>query len=291
MLARWSSALANSNGARHGPRPQDWRRRQPVELHALARCGSRRRSERACASACSRAERRCWCAPPPGWTKEEVLALKLALEKFGIGRWVQIVDSGVLPGKLIQQLNGQTQRLLGQQSLAGATVLACTHARLRVLCARARRGSRPPCALPAPPRYGHSVHGLARGRGRRAQRQRGQAGARCRAQKRPHYQRGRCARALRAHAPAAVRRPTDLSACGRACAGTMEKAKMELIRRDNEEKCVRVCACLCRTARARRTSARGCGVRVMSADTNAPRHPPGMGSARSTSTRLCCQRP
>lgn len=57
--------------------------------------------------------------PSPGWTKEEVLALKLALEKFGIGRWVQIVDSGVLPGKLIQQLNGQTQRLLGQQSIAG----------------------------------------------------------------------------------------------------------------------------------------------------------------------------
>ena len=55
-----------------------------------------------------------------GWTKEEVLALKVALEKFGIGRWVQIVDSGVLPGKLIQQLNGQTQRLLGQQSIAGA---------------------------------------------------------------------------------------------------------------------------------------------------------------------------
>lgn len=55
-----------------------------------------------------------------GWSKEEVVALKLALGKFGIGRWVQIVDSGVLPGKLIQQLNGQTQRLLGQQSLAGA---------------------------------------------------------------------------------------------------------------------------------------------------------------------------
>jgi len=48
------------------------------------------------------------------------VALKLALGKFGVGRWVQIVDSGVLPGKLIQQLNGQTQRLLGQQSLAGA---------------------------------------------------------------------------------------------------------------------------------------------------------------------------
>ena len=32
---------------------------------------------------------------------------------------MQIIDSGLLPGKLIQQLNGQTQRLLGQQSLAG----------------------------------------------------------------------------------------------------------------------------------------------------------------------------
>lgn len=61
--------------------------------------------------------------PSPGWTKEEVFALKLALEKFGIGKWVQISQSGVLPGKLIQQLNGQTQRLLGQQSLAGACCL------------------------------------------------------------------------------------------------------------------------------------------------------------------------
>ena len=39
--------------------------------------------------------------------------------KYGVGRWVQILDTGLLPGKLIQQLNGQTQRLLGQQSLAG----------------------------------------------------------------------------------------------------------------------------------------------------------------------------
>lgn len=45
--------------------------------------------------------------------------LKLCLQKYGIGRWVQILDTGLLPGKLIQQLNGQTQRLLGQQSLAG----------------------------------------------------------------------------------------------------------------------------------------------------------------------------
>jgi hypothetical protein len=34
---------------------------------------------------------------------------------------VQIVESGILPGKQIQQLNGQTQRLLGQQSLAEYT--------------------------------------------------------------------------------------------------------------------------------------------------------------------------
>lgn len=56
--------------------------------------------------------------PSPGWTKEECLALRQCLKKFGVGKWVQIVDSGVLPGKQIQQLNGQTQRLLGKQSLA-----------------------------------------------------------------------------------------------------------------------------------------------------------------------------
>ena len=46
--------------------------------------------------------------------------------KYGVGRWVQILDTGLLPGKLIQQLNGQTQRLIGQQSLAGmASCLMC----------------------------------------------------------------------------------------------------------------------------------------------------------------------
>ena len=39
--------------------------------------------------------------------------------KYGVGKWVQILETGLLPGKLIQQLNGQAQRLLGQQSLAG----------------------------------------------------------------------------------------------------------------------------------------------------------------------------
>lgn len=57
--------------------------------------------------------------PSPGWTKEEAAILKLCLMKYGVGRWVQILETGLLPGKLIQQLNGQTQRLLGQQSLAG----------------------------------------------------------------------------------------------------------------------------------------------------------------------------
>ncbi len=61
--------------------------------------------------------------PSPGWTKEEAALLKLCLMKFGVGKWVQILDTGLLPGKLIQQLNGQTQRLLGQQSLAAYTGL------------------------------------------------------------------------------------------------------------------------------------------------------------------------
>jgi hypothetical protein len=39
--------------------------------------------------------------------------------KFGIGQWVQIQATGLLSGKLIQQLCGATQRLCGQQSLAG----------------------------------------------------------------------------------------------------------------------------------------------------------------------------
>lgn len=45
--------------------------------------------------------------------------LKLCLMKYGVGHWQLIHSTGLLPGKLIGQLNGQTQRLLGQQSLAG----------------------------------------------------------------------------------------------------------------------------------------------------------------------------
>lgn len=59
--------------------------------------------------------------PAPGWSREEVQILRLCLMKHGVGQWMQILSTGLLPGKLIQQLNGQTQRLLGQQSLAGKT--------------------------------------------------------------------------------------------------------------------------------------------------------------------------
>lgn len=83
--------------------------------------------------------------PSPGWTKEEAQILKLCLMKHGVGRWVQILDSGLLPGKLIQQLNGQTQRLLGQQSLAGMPWHACDKRllfRVAVTCIE-----RPYCSL------------------------------------------------------------------------------------------------------------------------------------------------
>lgn len=43
---------------------------------------------------------------------------------------MQILETGLLPGKMIQQLNGQTQRLLGQQSLAGVRLFA--RPRLRI---------------------------------------------------------------------------------------------------------------------------------------------------------------
>ncbi len=54
----------------------------------------------------------------PGWTNEEVDVLKIALMKYGIGKWKRIKRTNCLPGKTIAQMNLQTQRLLGQQSLA-----------------------------------------------------------------------------------------------------------------------------------------------------------------------------
>lgn len=54
----------------------------------------------------------------PGWSTEEVKVLKAAIMRFGIGRWRKILSCGCLPGKTSSQLSSQTQRLLGQQSLA-----------------------------------------------------------------------------------------------------------------------------------------------------------------------------
>jgi hypothetical protein len=53
----------------------------------------------------------------PGWSRAEVEVLKLALQKFGIGKWSRIIKSKCLPGKSIGQIYLQTQRIMGQQSL------------------------------------------------------------------------------------------------------------------------------------------------------------------------------
>lgn len=70
-------------------------------------------------------------SPSPGWTKTEVAILRLCLMVHGVGRWREIEATGLLPGKLYQQLNGQTQRLLGQQSLAAYTGLKVDIDRIR----------------------------------------------------------------------------------------------------------------------------------------------------------------
>lgn len=54
----------------------------------------------------------------PGWKPEEVNILKKAIQRFGVGKWKKIINSKCLPGKSIGQIYMQTQRLLGQQSLA-----------------------------------------------------------------------------------------------------------------------------------------------------------------------------
>lgn len=52
----------------------------------------------------------------PGWTAKEVEVFRLALMKFGMGKWTAIVNSNILPGKTVGQLNNQMQRMIGQQS-------------------------------------------------------------------------------------------------------------------------------------------------------------------------------
>jgi len=52
------------------------------------------------------------CTLSPGWTSEQQEVLRLAIMKFGLGRWKEILDSNCLPGKTRTQLNGQTQRMV-----------------------------------------------------------------------------------------------------------------------------------------------------------------------------------
>ena len=56
-----------------------------------------------------------------GWTEEEVAVLRLLLMKVGVGRWSKLAK--FLPGKTVAQINLQTQRLMGQQSLGEFTNL------------------------------------------------------------------------------------------------------------------------------------------------------------------------
>ncbi len=77
--------------------------------------------------------------------------------KYGVGKWVQILETGLLPGKLIQQLNGQAQRLLGQQSLAGEPQLISEMLLRDFLCSSVRACFAPPYRLPC-----SALHGLQR---------------------------------------------------------------------------------------------------------------------------------
>jgi len=57
--------------------------------------------------------------------------MRLCLMRYGVGRWREIQECGLLPGKTIQQLSGQTQRLLGQQALIEFTGLCVDVDRVR----------------------------------------------------------------------------------------------------------------------------------------------------------------
>jgi hypothetical protein len=88
-----------------------------------------------------------WCrwnfTPSPGWTKEEAHILKLLLMKYGVGKYRLIEETRLLPGKNDQQLSGQTQRLLGEQSLAGACLAAPSPAPLLAVAVPLACGARP----------------------------------------------------------------------------------------------------------------------------------------------------
>ncbi|KAK8793506.1 hypothetical protein WA158_004865 [Blastocystis sp. Blastoise] len=53
----------------------------------------------------------------PGWNKKEIHILRLAVMKFGLGNWRKIHRANVLPGKTVNQIVSEVQRMIGQQSL------------------------------------------------------------------------------------------------------------------------------------------------------------------------------
>jgi hypothetical protein len=53
-----------------------------------------------------------------GWLPAEASVLITLLQYYGVGKWTHIYNSGRLPSKTIQQMYLQTQRIVGQQSLA-----------------------------------------------------------------------------------------------------------------------------------------------------------------------------
>lgn len=126
------------------------------------------------------------CTPAPGWTREEVQVLKLCLMKYGVGHWQHIHSTGLLPGKLIGQLNGQTQRLLGQQSLAGDA--CCGDPAPIFLLGKSTHANTLGLTLFVLVTLPSSIHWPAAGCGSRAGRQ--PAAHRCAAQGWPHHLRG-----------------------------------------------------------------------------------------------------
>lgn len=52
----------------------------------------------------------------PGWSEDEIKVLRLAIMRHGMGRWSEV--QRYIPGKTTAQIYLQTQRMVGQQSLA-----------------------------------------------------------------------------------------------------------------------------------------------------------------------------
>ena len=52
-----------------------------------------------------------------GWSRVELEALNLCVQRYGVGRWRDTLSTSVLKTKTRTQLNLMVQRMMGQQSL------------------------------------------------------------------------------------------------------------------------------------------------------------------------------